>query len=126
MIRKVICIMCPLGCNLRAEVEGQEIADVEGNKCKKGIGYAKREIFFPGRILTTTVRTNLGEVPLLPVRSNGEIPKGRLMVCMVEISKHQVSGPVRIGEVVISNILGLGVDMVACRSVPYRLSGTVS
>jgi len=126
MIKEVICIMCPLGCNLRAEVKGQGITDVEGNKCKKGIEYAENEIFSPGRILTTTVRTNLGEVRLLPVRSSKEIPKDRLMACMAEISKHQVSGPVRIGGVIISNILGLGVDIVACRSAPYRLPGIVS
>ena len=122
MTKEVICIMCPLGCSMKAEVEGQEVTDVQGNRCKKGIKHAEREIFFPGRILTTTVRTNLRAVPLLPVRSNREIPKGQLMACMAEISKHQVDGPVKIGQPVIKDILKLGVDIVACRTIPFHLS----
>lgn len=122
MAKEVICIMCPLGCSMKAEVEGQEVTDVQGNRCKKGIKHAEREIFFPGRILTTTVRTNLREVPLLPVRSNKEIPKSQVMACMVEISKHRVDGPVKIGQPLIKDILKLGVDIVACRTIAFHLS----
>jgi CxxC motif-containing protein len=104
---------------MKAEVEGQEVTAVQGNRCKKGIKHAEREISFPGRILTTTVRTNLREVPLLPVRSNKEIPKSQLLACMAEISKHRVDGPVKIGEPLIKDILDLQVDIVACRTVPY-------
>jgi CxxC motif-containing protein len=119
MTREVICIMCPLGCSMKAEVAGQEVTDVQGNRCKKGIKHAKREVFFPGRILTTTVRTNLRDVPLLPVRSNKEIPKSQLLACVAEISKHLVNGPVKIGQTVIKDIMNLDVDIIACRTIPH-------
>jgi len=122
MTKEVICIMCPLGCSMKAEVEGQEVTAVQGNRCKKGIKHAEREIFFPGRILTTTVRTNLQAVPLLPVRSNKEIPKSQLMACMAEISKHRVDGPLKIGEPLIKDILNSGADIVACRTIHFRSS----
>ena len=64
------------------------------------------------------MRTNLREVPLLPVRSNKEIPKSRLLTCVAEISKHQVDGPVKMGQTVIKDIMNLGVDVIACRTIP--------
>ena len=119
MSEEMICIACPLGCRMDVEIEGKEVKSVEGNQCKEGPKYAQKEVTFPGRVLTTTIRTDLEEVPLLPVRSNKEVPKDQLMACMGEIAGHQVSGAVKLGEPVIRDILGLGVDMVACRSVPY-------
>jgi len=104
---------------MEALIEGQEVTNVEGNRCKKGVKHAEQEVFFPGRILTTTINTDIPEIPLLPVRSNKEIPKEQLMTCMGEISKHHISGPAKIGEPVIQDILGLGVDIVACRTIPY-------
>ena len=74
-------------------------------------------------MLTTTLRTDIPGIPLLPVRSSQEIPKDQLMNCMAVIASQQVSGPVRLGQVVIRDILGLGVDMVACRTVPYTFGG---
>ena len=119
MTKNVICILCPLGCRMEARIEGQEVTKVEGNRCKKGVKHAEQELFFPGRILTTTMNTDIAEIPLLPVRSNKEIPKDQLMACMGEISKHHISGPAKIGQPVIQDILGLGVDIVACRNIPY-------
>jgi CxxC motif-containing protein len=99
-------------------MKDSEVVSVEGNQCKKGPKYAQKEMTFPGRVLTTTVNTGLQEIPLLPVRSNGEIPKDRLMDCMVEIAGHHIKGEVQMGETVIRDILGLGVDIVACRTIP--------
>ena len=117
MIEEVICIMCPLGCRMEVRPEGEEISRIQGNKCKEGVTYAKKEIYFPGRILTTTVKTNKPELPLLPVRSDKEIPKERLIDCMREIAKSTVMGSVEIGETVIKDILGLGINMKACRAI---------
>ena len=118
MSEDIICITCPLGCRMRVQVEGEEVKEVQGNRCKKGLKFAEREVFFPGRTLTTTVRTDIPGIALLPVRSASEIPKDRLMDCMGEISGHRVSGSIQCGQPVIQNILGLGVDIVACRSLP--------
>ena len=121
MNREVICIMCPLGCRIEVHVEGQEVKQVEGERCKKGVKYAQQEVFFPGRILTTTVKTDSPEMPLLPVRSDNAIPRERLIECMKHISKYSVKGSVKLGQTVIENILGLGADIIACRSIPLEL-----
>lgn len=127
MNKDIICIMCPLGCKMSVQVAGEEVTAVEGNRCKKGAKHAEREVFFPGRILTTTIRTGFQDPPLLPVRSNKEIPKERLMDCVREISQHSVGDPVALGQAVVEDILGLGVDIVACRTVPYNIpDATVS
>jgi CxxC motif-containing protein len=124
MDREIICIMCPLGCRMKVQVEGQEVIQVEGEGCKKGLKYAQQEVTFPGRILTTTVSTDSPEMPLLPVRSNKALPKEKLMACMKQISKHSVTGSVQLGQAVIENILGLCADIVACRTVPLKIQNT--
>ena len=122
MSKDVICIMCPLGCDMKVDIEGQEVTDVQGHRCKKGVKHAEKEVFFPGRILTTTISTRIQGVPLLPVRSNKEIPKEKLIEAVRTISKQSVTEPVQMGQTVITDILGLGVDIIACRTIPLKLS----
>ena len=121
MTKEVICIMCPLGCRIKVQVEGKDIQGVEGEGCKKGVKYAQQELTFPGRILTTTVATDSPKMPLLPVRSNKALPKEKLIECMKQISKHSVTGSVKLGQAVIENILGLGADIIACRTIPLEI-----
>lgn len=118
MTNVIICIKCPLGCRMNVELDGSEVTAVMGQQCKQGKKHAQKEVLFPGRVLTTTVKTDILEFPLLPVRSNKEIPKGQLMSCMGEISKRQVNSPIEIGRPIIKDILGLGVDIIACRTIP--------
>jgi CxxC motif-containing protein len=106
---------------MEVEKEGEEIKKVVGQRCKEGKKYAHKEVFFSGRILTTTVKTDIPGSPLLPVRSEGELPRERLMDCMDCISKQSVSGSVESGETVMEDILGLGVNIVACRTLPLQL-----
>jgi CxxC motif-containing protein len=114
--KEIICIMCPLGCRMELKVNGEEVVEIAGNKCQKGEKHAHQELFFPGRVLTTTVRTTYPEAPLLPVKSDNLIPKGKLIECMHVIAKQVVSGPIQQGEVLIENILGLEVNIIASRS----------
>ena len=118
MAKEIICIKCPLGCRMNVELEGSEVTAVEGHQCKQGKKHARKEVLFPGRVLTTTVKTDILEFPLLPVRSNKEIPKDQLMSCMDEISKQQATSPTQIGQPIIKDILGIGVDIIACRTIP--------
>jgi CxxC motif-containing protein len=120
MTKNIICIMCPLGCTMEVVIEGSEVKQVTGQRCKKGIKHARQEVLFPGRVLTTTIRTHLLEDCLLPVRSNKEVPKERLRDCIKDISTRTVSGPVATGEVVVRNILNLGIDIIACRGIPHK------
>jgi len=120
MVQEIICIVCPLGCRMAVELEGKKVKTVTDNQCKKGLKHAEKEATFPGRVLTTTMKTNMPGIPLVPVRSSNELPKERLMACMAEISKKGIHVPVKLGQPVIENILGLGVDIVSCRTVPYE------
>ena len=115
--KTMICIMCPLGCRMEIQLENEKMIQVQGNECKEGMKYAIKEISFPGRVLTTTIKTGNPERPLLPIRSDKEIPKDRLQDCMREIAKHKVMGSVKIGETVIQDILALGINMIACHTM---------
>ena len=115
--KELICISCPVGCGLSVIVRDGEPVAVRGNKCPKGISYARDEILDPRRILTTTIKVRDGEIPQLPVRTREAIPKGLLAKGMEVLSQHEVKAPVRANDVLIEDFLGTGVDLIASRSV---------
>ena len=120
MSREIVCIVCPMGCRMEVALDGTEVKGVTGNQCKKGVNHAEKEVTFPGRVLTTTMKTDIPGIPLVPVRSSKEVPKDRLIDCMGEISTQSVRGSVKLGKPIIKDIIGLGVDIVACRTIPYK------
>jgi CxxC motif-containing protein len=105
-------MVCPNGCRLRTEQTEEEII-VTGNKCRKGIGFARTEIINPTRIVTTTVRTAFPGIPVLPVRTAGEIPKGQIPGLIRLLGAITLTKPVGIGGIVVENVLGLGVNVIA-------------
>lgn len=111
--RELTCVACPLGCPITVTLDGGNIIDVTGNTCKRGDAYARTECISPERMLTTTVRVESGKAPVVPVKSAKPLPKGKLMECMDVINKAAVKAPVKIGDIVIENILNTGVDIVA-------------
>ena len=113
MKKSLICVSCPLGCPIEVEIENGEVVAVTGNTCKRGDAYARAEITNPVRSLTTSVKVENGLHPVVPVKSSGPVPKDKMLDCMKEINSVTVKAPVKIGDVVIENILGLGVDIVA-------------
>ena len=113
MKKNLICVSCPLGCPIEVEIENGEVVSVTGNTCKRGDAYARSEITTPVRSLTTSVKVENGLHPVVPVKSSGPVPKDKMFDCMKEINSVTVKAPVKIGDIVIENILGLGVDIVA-------------
>jgi len=113
---KLVCIECPLGCEMTAEKKDGSIK-VSGNRCPRGEKYAIQEMRDPRRVLTTTVFVEGGVHPLIPVRSDGEISKGMVKKCVKELAKIKVKAPVKIGDVIASNICNTGVDIIASRSM---------
>lgn len=111
--RELVCVACPLGCQITVTLENGEVTSVTGNTCKRGEAYAKTECTHPTRMLTTTVKVTGGEAPVVPVKSANPIPKELMLECMKEINKAQIPAPVKIGDTVIKNILNTGVDIVA-------------
>ncbi|MEA2053505.1 MAG: DUF1667 domain-containing protein [Candidatus Thermoplasmatota archaeon] len=116
MKSKFTCIECPLGCAITAEKKGDEII-VTGNKCNRGKDYAIRELTDPKRILTTTVFVENGIHPLLPVKSDREIPKNLIKKCIGELSKVRAKAPVKYGDVICKNVMGTGANIVSSCSM---------
>ncbi|MBQ7116247.1 MAG: DUF1667 domain-containing protein [Clostridia bacterium] len=120
MKKNLICVACPLGCPIDVEIENGEVVSVTGNTCKRGDAYARTEITNPMRSLTTSVKIEGGVHPVVPVKSASPVPKGKMFDCMEEINKAVVKAPVKIGDVIIENICGLGVDIVATNCDPGK------
>lgn len=113
MKKEIICTVCPLGCHITAEGEGTRIDSISGYTCKRGEEYGRQEFSHPVRILTSTVKLAGGDQPLLPVRSNEPVPRELLFACMEVLKKTEVKAPVKCYDVIVHNICGSGVDIVA-------------
>lgn len=112
------CIICPNSCRLAVwkDEQSNEI-HVIGHTCKRGIEYGKNEFSNPVRMVITTMRIEHVILPVIPVRSNNEVPKGKLFDVIGEISKTKCVAPVKMGQVLIPNVLGTGVDIIASRDM---------
>ena len=114
MSQKVItCTVCPMGCSITVEGEGDQIEKVEGFGCKRGEEYARNEFVHPVRIFTSSVRMKGGQEPLMPVRSNKPVPKELLLECVRALQGVTITAPVHCGDVVVKNILDTGANIVA-------------
>ncbi len=118
MLKEMTCVACPLGCQLTVELSEQnEVLSVTGNTCKRGEKYAHDECTNPVRMLTTTMKVNGGEFPVIPVKTSSPIPKGKMFDCMKVINNEVVDAPIKMGDVLISNICDTGVDIVATNEI---------
>ena len=117
MKRTFTCIVCPNGCEIDAEYEGSRVISVTGNLCPKGKTYVTQELVDPRRTIATSMRVDGGELPLASVRLTSPIPKDRIFDVMAEINRHSLTAPVAIGDVALSNILGLGSDVIVTKNV---------
>lgn len=118
MTRELICVSCPLGCSLSVELgENNEVLSVSGNTCKRGEKYAHDECTNPVRMLTSTIRVQGGKLPVIPVKTSKPIPKEMMFKCMDVINRAAVDAPIKMGEVLISNICDTGVDIVATNTM---------
>ena len=115
MTHELICINCPMGCALTAQVEGGEVISVSGNTCPRGEQYAKTELTAPVRTVTTTMITSGGKP--VPVKTKEPIPKEKIFDVVAAIKASTAPLPVKMGDVVLSNAAGTGVDIVSARSV---------
>jgi CxxC motif-containing protein len=115
MITDMTCIECPMGCIMAVTVEKGKVVKVERNKCPKGAVYAAAETERPVRILTSTVMAEGMEMRMVPVRTDAPIPKNSMMRAMDRIRRMRITRPVQVGEVVLENIAGSGVNLIATR-----------
>jgi len=118
MTKNIICVACPMGCELRVDLDAAGgIENVTGNTCKRGLDYAQAEITNPTRSFHSTIRVEGGRAPLVSVKSAGPVPKGRLMDCAKATRGLQAKAPIAIGDVILPNVCGTGIDLVATSRV---------
>lgn len=113
--KELTCIICPLSCVIQVQYHNGKVR-IDGYLCHNGKIYAEEETLSPIRTLTTTVLLENGDLPLLSVRTEKPIPKKDLFEAMKALKKVKVSAPVEIGQVIIENLLGLGVNVIASRN----------
>ena len=112
----LICITYPKGCSLSVSREGDTVLEAKGG-CARGLEYARREIADPRRMVASTVRIAGAMHPLLPVYTSAPIPKGRIQELLAELRRIVVQAPIGVGDVVLRDALGMGVDVLASRDM---------
>ena len=117
---ELICTACPQGCTLTAVIENGEVIEVRGYNCKKGLDYGVAEMTDPRRMVATTVKVKNGFHPLLPVYTERPVPKPLIPQILDEIRKVEVTAPVKMKSVIVENVLGTGVNVLASRDMPAK------
>lgn len=117
-VRAVTCTVCPMGCSIRVTVRDGVPVAFEGHQCKRGPVYAKDEIADPRRMLTTTVRVRGSAMRSVPARTTAALPRDRLMAAMAAVRALTADAPVVPGQVLLADLCGTGVDLVATGSAP--------
>ncbi len=117
------CTTCPSECLLTVEVERDadgavaEVHSVIGNSCPRGDTFARQELTCPMRVLTTTVAVSSGDEALLPVRTAEAIPLALHAQAMDLIRGLVVDAPIRMGDIVLEDLLGTNIDLIASMDI---------
>lgn len=118
--RELTCIGCPLGCSITVTMNGSEITAVTGNTCPRGDAYARKEVIDPTRIVTSTVRVKNGVSSMVNVKTASDIPKAKIFECVEALKDIVITAPVKIGDIVLTDVAGTGVNVIAARNIAAR------
>ena len=110
--RELTCIVCPVGCRVTVEVDGEEMR-ITGNGCKRGEAYCRQEVTCPVRTVTSLVAVEGGEHPLCPVKTARPVPREKVPEVLAALRALRVSAPIAIGDVLAEDVAGTGVALVA-------------
>ena len=119
MKRELICIGCPMGCQLTAVMEDGQVTRVTGNTCPRGDAYARKEVTAPTRIVTSTVRVTGGTLAMVSCKTRSDIPKGKIFDVVRALKDVEVPAPITIGQVLAENVAGTGVDIIATKNIAH-------
>ena len=114
MIKEITCIGCPMGCRINATLEDGKIVSLEGYSCNVGKKYAQEELTVPKRMGTALIRVEGSSQPL-SVKTSQPIEKSKIFDCLQEINARAAVLPVHIGDVLIKNVCGTPVDIIATK-----------
>ena len=113
-MRNLICILCPRGCSLTAKQENGNWT-VTGNSCPRGEKYATDECTNPVRTVTSILRISNRDGIMVSVKTSAPISKGRMWEAMEKIRHASVAAPVRIGDVLLTDVCGA--DIIATKNI---------
>jgi len=118
--KELICINCPMGCMLSVEYDENGIQKVVGNQCKRGEIYAAKEVINPRRVVTSIVPVIDGVEDMVSVKTATDIPKALMKECVIALRNIKIQAPVEIGQVILENVCGTNVCVVATKRVEKR------
>lgn len=114
-MKELICITCPKGCHLKVDEENGYA--VTGNACPRGEAYGRAELIHPTRVVTSTVRCTGGSRPRCPVKTSAPVPKDKMFDVISALDTICLQAPVQIGQVVLPDVCGTGVDIVVSKNI---------
>ena len=123
MAREMICISCPIGCRLTVETDSSGNILVSGNGCARGVVYAEAEMRSPKRVVTSCVRAGRAGAArasgwtMVPCKTKEAFPKETIPRLLEELRRTQIELPVKLGDPLLRDALGTGIDVVATQSV---------
>jgi len=113
-MKQVVCIICPKGCRLSVN---ENTGEVLGHGCNRGEEYGRNEVINPTRVVTSTVKIAGAAYPRCPVKTNGAIPKELVLKAVRLLDFVELQAPVAMGDIVLQDIFGTGIDFVVTRSM---------
>ena len=112
---ELICIICPKGCHLRVDEENGY--SITGNACTRGEEYGRTELMNPTRVLTSIVKAEGGTHSCCSVKTNGGIPKKCIFEAMDLLKDITLKSPVKIGDIIVNDVCGSGIDWIATKNI---------
>ena len=123
---EMTCIICPIGCRLTIQVMPEKSDDssekqiqVSGNQCKRGEAYAKEEFSDPRRVVTATCAVDSQTQGRIPVKSSKPVPVEKVTQFLNVIYKQRLSAPVNCGDVLVRDVAGTGIELLATQSIEH-------
>lgn len=116
----LVCIGCPMGCPLEVEMENGAVVRVTGNTCPRGDAYARKEVTHPTRVVTSTVRVQGGTLPMVSCKTRSDVPKDKIFDVVRALKEVDVAAPVAIGDLLLADVAGTGVDVIATKNVQKK------
>ena len=117
VVDRLTCVLCPVGCELEVRKDEAGELDVRGNQCDKGVPFAVEEVLRPRRNLATSIPVRGTASKMVSVRLSGPVPREMIFPILAEIARLRPEAPFSRGQVLITDVLGTGVDVIATRTV---------
>lgn len=115
--KTLVCIKCPIGCDITGRFNSNEVTCIEGALCQRGKEFFVKEVTDPKRILIHHIKVNNGEIPLVSVRSDHEVPQKYIFDLINILNEKEVEAPVYIGDTMLYNPFRLGINIIATKTV---------